>query len=216
MFRTRCIASATLPALVILLCSTPCTSASNSADDDEPVNAIWQVQRLDFNYRSANVYYRCEALQSKISEILRSVGAYRRVVVDMRCSSDRFVNNATARVTLAAPTEATFENVQAATTFDSRQQLVATLKKMRLPTAQSIERFPATWQTISLLSLDPGDCDLLRALHDQVFPLLSIRSTSGVPRCTSWATKMKPKVEVTALMRVPAADQMPSESRRED
>lgn len=203
MLRLRCTAPVTLAAVATMLGSAPCVGADSG---DETVDAIWRIQRVDFTYRSADVYYSCSALQSKIGAILKAVGAHQRIAVEIQCMSGELVNNALARVTLAMPAEATQENVVAATTFDSRAQLVARLLKMRLPTATDIERFPAIWQTVALsshrgLRLDPGDCDLLRGMHEQVFPRLSIRATHRGLRCTTGsATKIRPKLEVTALM----------------
>lgn len=194
-----------------LCCVSPDADANTGDDADEAtVNAIWRVQHFDFTYTSSNVYYSCGALQRKVGAILRAVGAHHRVAVDVHCMGGDFVRFAFVRVTLAVPAEATQEAVIAATTFDARAQLVARLRKLRLPTAEDIPRFPAAWKTVSLtrnraLRLESGDCDLLRGMRDQLFPKLSIRVSSGGLRCTPGvATRMRPKLEVTALMPAPS------------
>jgi hypothetical protein len=204
-FCSRCIAAVTLPAVAVMLYSAPLQAHRDESISAEPVDAVWRIQHLNFTYRSTNVYYSCDALQAKIGEVLRAVGAHRRVAVEMRCAGNHFVNFASARVTLAAPAEATRENVRAATTFDARTRLTATVRKIRLPTPHDIERFRASWQTVSLLSMEPGDCELLRGIHEQLFPQLSVRVINGMPRCSSFATKTRPKLEVAALMRMPPA-----------
>lgn len=179
---------------------------------DETVDAIWRIQRFDFTYRSSTVYYSCRALQAKVGAILRAVGAHQRVAVDVRCMGGEFVRYAFVRVTLAVPAEATQASVTAATTFDPRAQLVARLRHIRLPTATDIERFPAAWQTVSLsghrnLRLDSGDCDLLRGMREQIFPKLSVRVARDGLRCSpGTATRVRPKLEVTALMPAPPPD----------
>lgn len=209
MLRLRCTAPITLAAITVMFgCIAPRVGAESGVviSVENTVDAIWRVQRVDFTYRSAEVYYSCRALQSKIGAILKAVGAHQQMAVDVGCMSGELVRNAFARVTLAMPAVATQENVVAATTFDSRAQLVARVRKVRLPTANDIERFPAAWQTVSLsrdrgLRLEPGDCDLLRGMHEQIFPRLSIRVTQQV-RCATGSTRMRPNLEVTALMPV--------------
>lgn len=208
MLRLRCTAPVTLAAMAAILgCIAPRVGADSGTVIGEPVDAIWRVQRVDFIYRSADVYYSCTALQSKIGAILKAVGAHHRIAIDVGCINGELVNNAFARVTVAMPAEATQENVVAATTFDSRAQLVARVRGVRLPTAADIERFPAAWQTVSLsrhrsLRLDSGDCDLLRSMHQQLFPRLLIRASQQRLRCTGSTTRMRPSLEVTALMPV--------------
>jgi hypothetical protein len=206
-----------IPALAaaILVCCSPVrfahANANANADDADrdTVVAIWRTHQVDFVYRSTSVYYACGALQKKIGAILRAVGAHRRIAVDLRCARGELVNFAFARVTLATPVEATPAAVQTATTFDSRQQLSARVRKVRLPTAADIERFPARWRPVTLshragLRLDSGDCDLLSALGKQVFPQLSIRVDKERLRCAQ-ATRLRPRLEVVALMPIPPA-----------
>jgi hypothetical protein len=203
-------------AVAVLAALLPWTSPranaiTGEAVFDETVDAIWRIQRFDFTYSSPTVYYSCRALQAKIGAILHAVGAHQRVAVDVQCMGD-FVRYAFVRVTLAVPAEATQSAVNAATTFDTRAQLVARLRHLRLPTAADIERFPAAWQTVSLsrhrsLHLDSADCDLLRGMREQIFPKLSVRVARDGLRCSSGsATRIRPKLEVTALMPTPTPD----------
>jgi hypothetical protein len=79
------------------------------------------------------------------------------------------------------------------------------MRKTQLPTATDLERFPATWRTVSLwrdaqLRLTADDCELVRAMHDQIFPKLSIRVTRGRLHCSPLATSLKPTFEVGALV----------------
>ncbi|HWK73423.1 MAG TPA: hypothetical protein VNQ81_04070 [Povalibacter sp.] len=178
----------------------------------EPIDAIWQVRQVDFAYASRNVYYSCGALQSKIKAIMKAVGARQGVTVSIDCREGQFVNSAVARLTVALPAEATEEAVRAATTFDTRAQLVARLQRIQLPTANDIERFPAAWQTISLtdgrkLRLEAGDCDLLLGIYQQVFPRLSIQPSGKGLRCFGPSTRVRPQLQITALlpMRLPVA-----------
>ena len=51
--------------------------------------------------------------------------------------------------------------------------------------------------------LEPGDCDLLRDLSEQVFPKLDIRPATRIG-CYASATRVKPDMDVDALVRVAA------------
>ena len=182
-----------------------------AADDDalpsgETIDAIWHLERIDFAYHSSTVRYECGALQRRIAEILHTVGAHARVGVELTCVSGDMVRHAGAHITLAVPVEATAENVAAATDYDTRDELVARLRQTELPSANDIERFPASWRTVALtrsppLSLGPADCDLLRVMRDQVFPRLRIRLVSSGLNCGGGSdTRIQPRIHVNALV----------------
>jgi hypothetical protein len=177
-----------------------------TATDDAPIAAIWQIQRIDFVYNSTTVRYSCGNLQRRIAAILQAVGANASMGVELGCNSGELVRYANVHLTLAMPVEATEENVRAATTFGTRDELVARLHQSQLPSASDIVRFPATWRTVALtrsppLSLGPGDCDLLRAMRDDVFPRLHVRVVSSGLRCGGGAdTRITPRIHVNALI----------------
>jgi hypothetical protein len=172
----------------------------------DPVTAIWKIQRIEFTYSSPTVRYSCEALQRRIAAILYAVGAHAKMAIELSCASGEQVRFATARLQLAMPVEATAENVQAAADFDTRDELVARLQQSRLPTAEEIQRFPASWRTVALtrsppLSLGSGDCDLLRAMRDHVFPHLHVRVVSSGLNCGGGPdTRITPRIRVNALI----------------
>jgi hypothetical protein len=145
-------------------------------------------------------------LQRRIAAILQAVGAHASVGVELGCSGGELVRYSNVHLTLAVPVEATEENLRAATNFDTRDQLVARLHQTQLPSAEQITRFPASWRTVALtrsppLSLGPGDCDLLRAMRDDVFPRLHVRVVSSGLRCGGGAdTRIPPRINVNALM----------------
>ena len=174
--------------------------------DDDIIAAIWQIERIEFVYHSSTVRYSCGNLQRRIAAILQAVGAHSTIGVDLGCRSGDLVRYANVRLTLAVPVEATEENVRVATDFDTRDELVARLRQTQLPSANDIARFPASWRTVALtrtppLSLGPGDCDLLRAMRDDVFPRLRVRVVSSGLHCGGGAdTRIKPRIQVNALM----------------
>jgi hypothetical protein len=173
---------------------------------DDTIAAIWQIERIEFVYHSSTVRYSCGNLQRRIAAILHAVGAHSTIGVDLGCRSGDLVRYANVRLTLAVPVEATEENVRVATDFDTRDELVARLRQTQLPSANDIARFPASWRNVALtrsppLSLGPGDCDLLRAMRDEVFPRLRVRVVSSGLHCGGGAnTRIKPRIQVNALM----------------
>ena len=137
--------------------------AAPAADVLDPVTAVWRVQQLEFNLRTGRTLYSCDGLRIKIARVLKVIGARDGIEVELPCRSGGLTNSATALITFSAPIEATLENVRAITTYTTEMQLAARLKKMRLPTANDIDRFAAEWRPISLqkqraLRLDAGDC----------------------------------------------------------
>jgi hypothetical protein len=179
--------------------------SAEPAAPDQPIVAIWRIHRIEFSWSSARVFYSCDALQSKIGALLRAVGAHPQVFVDPDCQERGFVNHALIRTTFAAPTLATEEAVREAMTFDSREQLIARVHSLQLPAHREVRRFPAEWRSISLsrnnaLQLGPGDCDLVRAIRQHVFPSLAVR-VDREWRCNfTEGTRIKQRFEVTALM----------------
>jgi hypothetical protein len=200
-------------ACTALVCALLGAAAVVCADDDddasppgETIDAIWHIERIDFAYHSSTVRYECGALQRRIAAILYAVGAHARVGVELTCASGELTRHAGAHVTLAVPVAATEENLAAATDFDTHDELVARLRHEQLPSANDIEHFPASWRTVALtrnppLSLGPADCDLLRAMRDQVFPRLRVRVVSSGLNCGGGSdTRIQPRIHVNALM----------------
>jgi hypothetical protein len=164
-------------------------------------DAIWRVQQMDFRLRTGARYHSCSGLQTKILAILDAIGAG-KAVVTLNCTAE-LTNNVSARVATATPIAATTANVAAATTHDTRTELVARLQQATLPTANDIEVFPAEWRTVSVTSirgirLNAGDCELLQGLSEQILPYLEVRIVRKRFACGATA---RPVLVVEALMR---------------
>ena len=184
-------------------------SAATPASAGEPITAIWKVQRIEFIYRSTNIYYSCDGLRNKIMNIVTALGARENVSVDLRCRPGGIVNDAVTLITLASPVEATEVNVTEATTYSPETQLAARLKRVRLPTANDIHRFPAEWRLVQLnrdrrMNLEAGDCELLHGLIAQVFPHMSVRVEKQRLNCSLGSgSRVRPVLHVAALSPMP-------------
>jgi len=196
-------------AMCLMVSAGQSLATAEVAEGAEPLTAIWKVQRVAFNYRSTNIFYSCDGLRHKIVNIVKALGARDNVSVDLRCRPGGLTNDAVSLITLVTPVEATPENVTAATTYSAETQLAARLNRVRLPTANDIERFAAEWRTVELnrnhrLNLDSGDCELLRELIDQVLPHLRARVTKQRLNCAhGGGSRMRPVLHVAALMPAP-------------
>jgi hypothetical protein len=172
-----------------------------------PLDAVWRMQQFNFHFRATRGHFHsCSSLQSKISTIMEAVGAG-SVIVKLGCNPRDLTDNTYASVAAAMPQEATPENVQAATTFDSRQELVARMRQIDLPTQNDIVRFSAEWRTVSIMAirgmhLGPEDCNLLEDLSAQIFPHLSVRVVRQRFSCGEGLVRpVRPVFIVQALVR---------------
>ena len=204
-------------AAAVAVLITSCAPSAATDRNIEPVDAIWRIQSLPFEYQSFNTQYACDSLTRKIRSILLAVGADPSVIVESRCTSRTPMNQISIRVLIATPVAATEENVRAATTFDGKDELIARLRNTNLPTAAEIPRFQANWQKRSLSnlgenSISSADCGLLRDLTRQIFEKIDVRVTRRQINCSNYASRIRPIIEVHAL--VPAEPEPQTQANR--
>jgi len=169
------------------------------------VEAVWKVQSLSFAYSGYATVYSCDALFRKVSDILQTLGARDTLRIRSFGCTD-MLTHGRMEITLESPVEATPENIEALTTYDSKQQLVARVRNEQLASAEDVQRFPATWKTISMsrepnLRLGPSDCELVEQLRRDVLPHMSIRFDYDRLRCsTVFGNIGQPQLRVAALV----------------
>jgi hypothetical protein len=190
-------------------------SSSVAARTPEPpsralqiVEAVWKVQSLSFAYSGYATIYSCDALLAKVRGILQSLGARDTLRIrSMGCTD--MVTHGRMEITLESPVVATPENIEALTTYDSRQELVARIRNEHLASAEDVQRFPAEWKTISMtrdrsLKLGPSDCELVEQLRRDVLPHMSIRVEYDRLRCSPvFGNIGQPQLRVAALVALP-------------
>ncbi|HKU16839.1 MAG TPA: hypothetical protein VJQ52_20770 [Steroidobacteraceae bacterium] len=174
--------------------------------DGEVVEAVWKPQRMTFVYRGYTTFYSCDGLQQKLETILTTVGAQGGIALRTYGCDDQM---ATARfeIVLASPVEATAENVQQLTTYDSQDELIARVRGEPLASATDLPRFPAVWKTISFarnrdMRLAPGDCELVSQLRRHILPHMAVHIVSDKVRCSQFGNIGKPQLVVSALVPV--------------
>ena len=199
---------------VVSLSVTLASSAVARTPDPPPsralqiVEAVWKVQSLSFAYSGYATVYSCDALLDKVRGILQSLGARDTLRIrSMGCTD--MVTHGRMEITLESPVEATPENVEALTTYDSKDELVARIRNEQLASAEDLHRFPATWKTVSMsrdrqLKIGPSDCELVEQLRRDVLPRMSIRVEYDRLRCSPvFGNIGQPQLRVAALVALP-------------
>ena len=169
------------------------------------VEAVWKVQSLSFAYSGYATVYSCDALLAKVRGILQGLGARDTLRIrSMGCTD--MVTHGRMEITLESPVVATPESIEALTTYDSKQELVARVRNEHLASAEDVQRFPAAWKTISMtrdrsLKLGPSDCELVEQLRRDVLPHMSIRVEHDRLRCSPvFGNIGQPQLRVAALV----------------
>jgi hypothetical protein len=189
----------------VLVLAAGVANAQSSADD-AVVQAVWKPQRMNFVYRGYSTLYSCRSLQQKLQKILTTVGA--RGGIELRtysCDDESAI--ARFQIALTSPVEATPENVEQLTTFDTHDELVARVRGERLASAEDLPRFPAVWKTISFarsreMRLSPGDCELVLQLRQHILPRMAVQIVNDQVRCSEFGNIGKPQLTVSALVPV--------------
>ena len=189
-----------LVAAILILNATSLLASPLKPSDGATITAIWRIQALPFEYRSHTTYYDCDALKHRVRAMLELMGARPPISVRTNCGRAP-AKQIHIQVVFATPVPATEENVRAATAFDSKDELVARVHGSSLPTAADIERFPAQWQTRHV-RITQSDCDLMRDIHEQIVPKLSVQSKAKKVNCPRIAS-LRTNMQYEALIAVP-------------
>lgn len=185
---------------VALLAQAPALAGPQDAE----IEAVWKKQQITFVYNGYSTFYTCGGLRRKLRSILTEVGArdtlkLRGYMCDEQAGSARF------DIHFESPVEATPENVADLTDYTSEQRLVARVRGESLADAANIERFPASWETISFsrnrsMHLEPGDCELVEQMLRSILPRMSVQIVSNNLRCSPFGNSRKPRLTVVALV----------------
>ena len=218
--RIRFLVLGVATAFTALVLAAP-VRAQSPADSNQPIEAVWKVQSLDFSYSGLSTAYSCGSLRKRVRSILMRMGAHESIEVRTTACYD-LSDIGKVQITMATPVEATPENVQALTQYSSTDQLVARVRGETLGSAADIERFPATWETISLardkkLKLAPGDCELVQQLQREVLSRMSVRIVDDNVHCSRvFGSYTRPALTVAALVAAPQADARSASLLRRD
>lgn len=167
--------------------------AQGAEPTQDPVEAVWKAQRLEFYYRSLDTLYTCVGLEEKTKVILRQLGARGRIALRHIGCRD-FSRLVRLEVLIESPFVATPETIRDITTYDSEDALIARVRGVSLPSPEDLERFPAVWKTVTFR----GDCALLQQLRQQIMSKMSVQMLKDIKR--SICSQASPRLAVMALV----------------
>lgn len=183
--------------------------AASPADGSQPVQVVWKPVEIKYSYVGFTTAYNCDAYEAKMKNILTTLGAAPQTKVRASGCVDpnRPSRNFFVTVTTATPIPASEAKDQP---NKSERELIERLTGSKDPL--TADPFPAQWQTIDLhrkrdLDLEPGDCELMEGLRDDVLPKLSVKIVQDRVLCTPRSVGIAtPQLTVSALVPTPKAD----------
>ena len=206
-------AAARIAALLLATALPLGVYAAESTQGSAPIQSVWQPQEIKYSYAGFTTAYNCDAFETKLENILKTLGAHPQTKVRASgCNLNRPSRNFFVTVTTATPVPATEEavkRIQSSGYSESQQKLLARLGSKN---PVSSDQFPAQWQTTDLaqnrrLDLQPGDCELMEGLRDHVLPKLEIKVVESSVQCTPKQLSIQtPQLKVSALVALPSAD----------
>jgi hypothetical protein len=168
---------ATLAVLTPLAVAAQLPETGSATDAPAPVMAVWVEQKIHFSYMAFTAYYSCEGLKTKVSSILKAIGARPGFKVTARgCMNPR--NGAEEMpgldIVVAMPRAATPEILAQLARDASQRELAAKAAGKSVPAAEATAEFPARTRRIDFRDsptglVQPGDCELVEQLRDRVF-----------------------------------------------
>lgn len=171
----------------------------------EAVEAVWQPQRVVFEYRSEGTTYSCESLKEKIGRVLVELGARDRMEWRRVMCAD-FGGVARLEVAFESPVPATAENIRLMTDYDSKDRLVARMNGTSLPSPEDVRRFSAAWETVAFrpgrLQLENHDCALLQQVRRQILTRMSVQVLKDIDNVD--CSQARPRMKVLALVASPS------------
>ncbi len=177
---------------------------------DKTVAAVWKSQEIGFHYQSFTTFYSCDALENRVEQILKAVGADRDLYVRSNgCPSGGIARLPYVLIRVTSPVEATPEAIAEIEKTRSQRELAARVRGEQMPDVA--EQFPAHWQAVAFdrgrLRLEPGDCELMDQLVRYVFPKLGVRVIRNQLACSpNQVSFSQPRLDVEALFAIKPQD----------
>jgi hypothetical protein len=199
-------------ALALLCTLLPLSSFAADADSAQPIPATWKVQEIRYSYFGFTTAYSCDAAEQKLKKILTALGSHPATEVKASgCDLNRPSRDFFVTITTATPIAVT--DVRTPTSNEAARADL--LKRLGVKSDFGEEEFPAVWKTVDLtrdkkLRLEPGDCELMEGLRDNVLSKLTVKIEADGVRCTPKQVSINtPELKVSALVRLADADTKP-------
>lgn len=167
----------TLSALAPMAVVAESPEAGSAADAPAPIMAVWVEQKIHFQYAAVTAYYSCDGLKSKVSAILKAIGARPGFKVTPRgCFSPRRGAEWTPSldIVVAMPRAATPEVLAELAKDASRRELAAKAGGNPPAAAEVTAEFPVRMRRVDFRDsptglVQPGDCELIDQMRQGVF-----------------------------------------------
>lgn len=202
------LAIAGLAGALPLRSSAATAPAAGTSQDSPPIEAVWHPQEIRYSYSGFTTAYSCDAAEAKLKGILLALGAHPQTKVKANgCILDRPSRDFFVTITTATPVAAA--DAPAPALSQSQQEL---LQRLGVKNQISSAEFPAAWKTVRLsrdrdLDLQPGDCELMEGLRNQVLPKLAVRIVNDKVQCMPKQLSITtPELTVSALVALPSPD----------
>jgi len=166
-------------------------AAGSTADATAPVMAVWVEQDIEFTYVGFTSHYSCDGLKTKVSSILREIGARPGFKVTARgCMNPRHGAEWTPMLSIvvAMPREATPQILAQVAQDASSSERAAKSRGEAAPAAEAAAEFPARMRRVEFHDspsglVEPGDCELIEQLRDKVFVPLGAKVVESHMNC---------------------------------
>ena len=196
-------------AFIALCMSAPYGAYAAANDATEPVQATWKIQEIKYSYFGFTTAYSCDAAERKLKSILTALGSHPATEVQASgCPLDSPSRNFFITITTATPIPVS-EVPKPTSNEAARAEL---LKRLGVKSDFEAEEFPANWKSVDLsrdkkLRLEPGDCELMQGLRDNVLPKLTVKIETDRVSCTPRQVSINtPELGVSALVRMANPD----------
>jgi hypothetical protein len=183
-------------------------SLISRAEDVETIPARWQQREIQATFSGLRTAYNCDSVEHRIQRMLWVLGAHRNThVLVTGCALSRLSSTFFIRISTAT----SVPRSQAGES-DARQEL---LRRLGSKSVYGTTEFPAVWKTLDLskireLNFEPGDCELLQLIQDQILPKMGAEMSGPRLRCAPASPLAKlPALNVTVLVPAPAPDAKP-------
>lgn len=187
--------------------------AVGASENAAPIQSMWHLQEINYSYMGFTTAYNCDAFETKLESILKSLGAHPATRVRASgCQLNVPSRNFFVTITTARPVPASEEAAMAIKSGKRTESQQKLLDRLGVKNPVSTDAFAAQWTTVDLsrdrkLDLQPGDCELMEGLRDQVLPKMGIKVVSDDVNCTPKQLSIQtPELKVSALVPLPSAD----------
>jgi hypothetical protein len=190
--------------------------AASAAVAPQVVPAVWREHELAFAYMGRTSHYSCSGLRSMITKVLEQMGARPGFTVKMgSCfNSMRTAPSMpavlgesvptmfsgvqtmpTVRLNVAFPVEATPQALEDMQERAPERELVRRAQGLPTDFDPALDQFAAVYTTVVLEDgahgpIDPGDCELIETLRDQVFEKVGMQILEDRLACTPGEARM--------------------------